>query len=215
MPIDIPLPGLDRLIAVCQRHSLPVQLYHPLPSAPPQDELLFGEPFDPQLATVHHRFGGAELGRLALLRFGSEWNNLIPWNKSLREDDAIQFHSSLIFARETGFAFYYATVPRLANSQGIQPVVYIQAMEAPTSVPVASSVDRFFDTYSRYFELMVVDPEYIHHRIPEVSFPWSVPHLISRDELLMDQVRAGHFDFLAKDDPSALEWLQQLREHTT
>ncbi|HVG60769.1 MAG TPA: hypothetical protein VNA24_19585 [Hyalangium sp.] len=47
---------------------------------------------------------------------------------------------------------------------------------------MSSSVDRFFDTYSRYLEVMVVDLEYLYSQVPEITFPWGVPHLIARDE---------------------------------
>lgn len=205
-----PLSGLDRLISVCQQHALPLKLASPMASAPKQGEDTFGEPFDPQLAIVYQFLGGAELGPISIYRPDSEWNGLIPWNAELREYNSILFQASHVFARETGFALYFATVPRLAEAQGPQPVIYIQAMEFPSAVPVASSVDHFFDTYSRYLELMVTDPEYIDSRNPTVVFPWSVKELIAHDERLMAQVRAGRFDFLTHEDENAHRWVQQL-----
>jgi hypothetical protein len=207
------LPGLDRLVAVCERHSLLLKLNPPLPSAPRLGESVLGEPLDDQLATVYQRFGGAELGPLSLYRPGLDWLDLIPWNEQLRQRDIVHFRSSLIFGEEAGFPIYLATVPKLADAQGLQPVIYIEAVDTLTCVPVASSVDRFFDTYSRYLELMVVDPEYLYDKNPDVIFPWSVQRLIARDEPLMEQVRAGRFDFLTQDDAEAHQWVQQL--HTT
>lgn len=128
----------------------------------------------------------------------------------LRQDGFTPFLASLIFAKETGFSFFFATVPRLAGSQGLQPIVYIEFMDSLTTAPVASSVDRFFDSYSRYLELMVVDPGYIYSKVSEVSFPWGVPQLIARDEPLLEQVRAGRFDFLTEDDESGRRWTQRL-----
>ncbi|WP_224241329.1 hypothetical protein [Hyalangium gracile] len=180
-------------------------------NAPKAGDAVLGEPFDPQLAAVYHRFGAADFGPLSLYGPGSESLDLIPWNERLRELDAVQFRSSLIFGRKTGFSLYFATVPRLATPEGLQPVVYIEAVDALTCVPVASSVDRFFDTYSRYLELMVVDPEYIASRLPESVFPWSVPHLIAHDEPLVAQVRAGAFDFLTPDEDLPHPWVQKLR----
>jgi hypothetical protein len=205
------LPGLERLIAICQQYSLPCKLSPPLASAPKQGESVFGEPLDPQLAGVYRRLGEAEFGPLSIFRPDFEWNGLIPWNAALRKYDSVHFRSSLVFAKKTGFALYLATVPRLADEQGLQPVVYIEAMDMLSAVPVASSVDRFFDTYSRYLELMVVDPEYLDSGVPEASFPWGVPQLIASDKPLMEQIRAGRFDFLTDDDRDALDWLQKLR----
>jgi hypothetical protein len=131
---------------------------------------------------------------------------------SLREHGFTQFLTSLIFAKETGFSFFFATVPKLADVQGLQPVIYIEFMDSLTTAPVASSVDRFFEAYSRYLELMVVDPEYLHSGVSEVSFPWGVPHLIARDEPLLELVRAGRFDFLTEEDEAGRKWMQRLLE---
>jgi hypothetical protein len=57
---------------------------------------------------------------------------------------------------------------------------------------------------------MVVDPEYLYSQVSEVSFPWGVPQLIARDEPLMEQVRAGRFDFLTQSDAEAHKWVQKL-----
>jgi hypothetical protein len=184
-------------------------------TAPKPGESILDEPVDPQLAAVYERAGGGKLGPLSLYSPGTEWDHLIPWNMRLRERglDTIHFRSSLVFGEETGFALYFATVPRLADAQGLQPVIYLQAMDFPSAAPVASSVDRFFDTYSRYLELMVVDPGYVHNRVPEILFPWDVQQIITRDEPLMALARAGRFDFLTQDDAEARQWVQQL--HTT
>jgi hypothetical protein len=179
-------------------------------TAPKPGESIFGESVDPHLAMIYERAGGGELGPFFLYPPGSEWNHLIPWNKRLRESGAPQFCSSLIFGEKAGFALYFATVPQLADAQGRQPVIYIEAMEFLSAVPVASSVDFFFDSYSRYVELMVVDPEYLYSGVPDVTFPWTVQQLIARDETLRELVRAGRFDFLTQDDEEAYQWVQQL-----
>jgi len=212
MPTHTVLPGLDRLISVCQRNSLPLKLPAPLPEAPKEGDLLFGEPLDPQLAAVYRRFGAAEFGPFALYRPGREWMDLIPWNTRLKEHGLVYYSASLIFAQEAGFSLYFGTVPRLADSQGLQPVVYIVAQDADQyAIPLAASVDRFFDLCSRYLELMVASPEYRGNWNPAVTFPWDMIHQIVRDENLIAQVRAGRFDFLANEYEGALRWLQQLR----
>jgi hypothetical protein len=210
MPTSTSLPGLDRLIAICQQHALPCELYPPLALASELKEFISGEPLDPQLAGMYQRIGGAELGPFSIYRPDLEWDGLAPENMKLRQYGFTPFLASLIFASETGFSYFLATVPRLADSQGLQPVVYIEFMGSLATFPVASSVDRFFDTYSRYLELMVVDPEYIYSRNPEVTFPWGVPQLIARDEPLLEQLRAGRFDFLTEDDESGRRWIQRL-----
>jgi len=164
---------------------------------------------DPQLLAIYQRMGGAELGPLSIAKPDLEWDGLIPWNMKLRRHDLTPFLASLSFAVETGFSYYFATVPRLADSRGVQPVVHVDGYEAH-AVPVASSVDRFFDTYSRYLELMVVDPGYIYSRVAEISFPWGVSQLIARDETLMESIRAGRFDFLTDEDAEGHQWTQRL-----
>lgn len=178
---------------------------------PQQDERVFGEPLDPQLAAVYQRLGAGEFGLFSLLGPHSEEDGLIPQNQWLKERDQVQFRSSLVFGWKPGFAYYYGTVPSLADTAGLQPVIFIDAMEELFAIPIASSVDRFFDLYSRYLELVAVDPEYIESGMTFVNFPWSVEHLVTQDEPLIKQMRAGHFDFLSGNYRDALEWLQALR----
>jgi hypothetical protein len=191
-----------------------LKLSPPRDSAPKQGELVFGEPFDPQLAATYQRLGAAEFGPLTLYGMGPEREGLVPRNEWLRSHDSAQFRSSHVFGWETGFAYYYGTVPRLADAHGLQPVIYIDDYEAKYAVPVASSVDQFFDLYSHYLELMAADPEYLHTGITRINFPWSMAQTVARDESLMRQVLAGRFDFLTNNEPDAQEWIQQLRtEH--
>jgi hypothetical protein len=211
MPVSSNLPGLDRLIAVCQQHSLPLELSSPLASAPKPGELVFGEPLDPQLAATYQRLGFAELGPLTLFGPDSGERGLIPDNEELRKYDWEPARSMLVFGRETGFAYYHGTVPRLANSQGLQPVVHIDCHETIYVFPVASSVDRFFYLYSRYLEQLISDPGYGQSDAMLPTFPWDMTQLITRDEPLMEQVLAGRFDFLADKRRDALDWLHELR----
>jgi hypothetical protein len=172
---------------------------------------VLGEPFDPQLAAAYLRLGSAELGPLTLFGPHSGEGGLIPKNEWLRQYDFVHTRSSLVFGKETGFAYYHGVVPRLANSQGIQPVVFISEYEDKYAAPVASSVDRFFYLYSRYLELLVADPGYGQPYANTINFPWGMTQLIVRDEPLMEQVFAGRFDFLADNYRDGVEWLQQLR----
>ncbi len=210
MEIHAPLPGFQRLMAVCQRHTLPLRVSPALASAPKEGERIFGEPLDPQLAAVYQQIGEAQFGPFALYRPGDEWMDLIPWNTRLKEQGVVHYDASLIFAQETGFPIYLGTVPRLADPQGFQPVVYIHGSVSQYAIPLASRVDRFFDLCSSYLELMAVDPEYLESGNPSVVFPWDMLPQIVQDEALVAQVREGRFDFLANDQPDALGWLQRL-----
>lgn len=211
MPVSSNLPGLDRLIAVCQQHSLPLELSPPLASVPQPGELVFGEPFDPQLAATYQRLGFAEFGPLTLFGPDSGEKGLIPDNEELRKYEWEPARSMLIFGKETGFAYYHGTVPRLANSQGLQPVVHIDLHEGLDVFPIASSVDRFFYLYSCYLELLVADPGYGQPYAEVINFPWGMTQLITRDEPFMEQVLADRFDFLADQYRDGVEWLQRLR----
>ena len=57
---------------------------------------------------------------------------------------------------------------------------------------------------------MVVDFEYIETRVPLITFPWDMVDLISRDEPLLAQVRAGRFNFLTNDEEGARKWLREI-----
>jgi hypothetical protein len=206
------LPGLNRLIEICQRHSLRLKRSPPVTSAPQQGEVLLGAPLDPQLAAVYRRLSAAEFGELALYEPTPDEGGLIPENTWLRQRGQIQYSSALVFGWEPGFSFYYGTVPQLADATGIQPVIYIEAMDVLFAVPIASSVDRFFDLYSRYLELMVQDPSYLSSGLPHVQFPWHVRTYVAQDFPLIHQVRAGRFDFLSNNYRGALKWLQELRD---
>jgi hypothetical protein len=205
------LPGFDRLKAVCQRRSLSMELSPPLASTPHRTDTLFGEPLDPQLAALYERLGGATLGSLVLYKPGDGFEDLVPWNQRLRGYDPAHYSSCLLFGQESGFAFYYGTVPKLADAQGRQPVVYLEAMDVQFAIPVASCVDRFFDLYASYLELAAKPPDFAETGIPSVHFPWDVQHLIVQDAPLIEQVRAGRFDFLSNNYRDALKWLQALR----
>jgi hypothetical protein len=173
--------------------------------------MIFGELLDSQLATVYQRLGTGEFSLFSLLGPHSEEDGLVPQNQWLKERDHVQFRSALVFGWKPGFAYYYGTVPTLADPAGLQPVIFIDAMEELFAIPIASSVDRFFHLYSRYLELMVVDPDYVDTGIPDVQFPWDMAPLVVQDEPLIERVRAGQFDFLTGNYQGALEWLQRLR----
>jgi hypothetical protein len=74
-------------------------------------------------------------------------------------------------------------------------------------MPVASNVDRFFDSYSRYLEAVVADPRYLETGEKELYFPWDATEILARDERLVELMRAGRFDALMKNgDDSTRRW---------
>jgi hypothetical protein len=150
-------------------------------------------------------------------------------NKEWRQQWPAPFKDLLVFAKEPALAYYFATVPSLADDQGIQPVVWVDTYEDLCAIPIASSVDRFFDTYSRalerWVELIREDAEskardeakfgppppdslsaLLDEQTPVLNFPWEALDLIARDEPLVELLRAGRFDFLMESCPDALSW---------
>jgi hypothetical protein len=209
MPAVPQLPNLNRLIATCRQHGLPMELSPPLDTAPKAGEQIFGQPFDPMLAALYQRTGGAELGTFSLFRPDRDpEEGLFPKNESFKRDGEEPFRSVHLFAKETGFSYYLGTVPDLADAQGLQPVVYIAFYPVEVyGVPIASNLDRFFDTYSRYLELMVVDEDYLDSGTPGVTFPWGIPDLVAQDSPLVALIRAGRFVPLMNDYRGAREWV--------
>jgi hypothetical protein len=205
------LLGLDRLIATCHRLDLPLELPPPVPNSPKAGDHLFEQPFDPLLAAVFQRAGEATLGTFTLLPPHREHHGLLATNEEFKRDGEEPFRSTLLFAKEDGFLYYYGTVSTMVDSEGLQPVVRASYYSSDMSaVPIASNVDRFFDTYSRYLELMVVDPGYIDTGVTELQFPWGVPKLIAADTALMVLVREGRFSHLMEHDEGAQEWVAEL-----
>jgi hypothetical protein len=211
MPDNTSLPGFERLVATCRQHALKLELSPPLSSAPQAGARLLDQPIDPLLATLYKTVGGATLGPLALVRPNMEWDGLLPWNTALRKDGTEPFRSTLVFGKETGFSNYFGTVPSLANAEGLQPIVYASAYPgAHAAVPVASNLERFFELYSRFLELMVVDAEYVKTGMAELLFPWSVPQLVAQDAPLMELLQDGRFSHLFQHEEGARDWVDEV-----
>ena len=96
-------------------------------------------------------------------------------------------------------------MPSLADGWGRQPVVEVDTYEYETRViPIASNVDRFFDSYSRYLEALVED---LATRREDLLFPWHATEILARDERLVELMRAGRFDSLMKNvDDATRRW---------
>src|SRR5690242_17813766 len=149
------LPGLERLLDVCQRLNLGLKTSPPAREPLKAGSLLEGVPFDPMLASVYARLGHAAFAtkmlRWVLTRSDDPVHRLEEENKWWRENWWGELGEPVIVFG--GDVYTYATVPGLADEQGRQPVVLVDTYEfEPQVMPVASNVDRFFDTYARYLE---------------------------------------------------------------
>ncbi len=203
---DIPLPGLERLQQVCRRLGLFTRLEPPRQVPPRAGERVAGLPLDPMLAAVYSRLGGALFARdLYLLRVEDEANELEEVNEQARTDWLPDLQV-ILFGGKAALAYYYATVPALADAHGFQPVVRINAYEMPGVLPVASNVDLFFDTWARYLERLVATPGYEEDGFSSLVFPWDVPDLVATDARLVRLMREARFAELTGEDEDARKW---------
>ena len=204
------LPGLERLLEACHRLSLGLETSPPAREPLKAGSLLEGLPFDPMLASVYARMGhavfAANLMGFALIQFDDQEHALEKQNKWWRENWWEELGTPvLVFGGEV---YTYATVPGLADDQGRQPVVEVNTYEdEPKVMPVASNVDRFFDSYSRYLEAVVADSRYQASGEAALTFPWDATETLARDERLVELMRAGRFDSLMKNvDDETRHW---------
>ncbi|HYO72149.1 MAG TPA: hypothetical protein VEU33_39360 [Archangium sp.] len=204
------LPGLERLLDVCRRLGLGVETSPPVREPLRAEDWLEGVSFDPVLSNVYARLGHAVfaggLMALALYQSNEEARDLERINKRWREKWWKELGEPVIVFG--GHVYDYATVPGLADEMGRQPVVEINTYEPDFHVmPLASNVDRFFDSYSRYLEALVADPHYQKTGEKDLFFPWHATEILARDERLVELMRAGRFDSLMKNgDDSTRRW---------
>lgn len=217
MNADIPLPGLDRLMEVYRKHGLPLKILPPGRTPPSAGELVAGHPFDPVLAAVYRRLGGADFGFLDdfngeffLNPVNDQLNGIVLDTEGFRRPEE-PWHSSVIFGGIPGLAYYYAVVPELADEQGRQPVIYIDAYMDRYVLPIASNVDRFFDALSHYIDMLVVDQGYLFDGMRGIHFPISVPELIARDQRLVEMIATGRFDFIMNLGDEFQDWLARVK----
>ncbi|HYO59008.1 hypothetical protein [Archangium sp.] len=195
------LPGLDRLLDLCQRLNLGLETSPPAREPLRTGSLLEGVPFDPVLAGVYARLGHAAFAtkvlRWVLTRSDDQVHRLEEDNKWWRENWWKELGEPVIVFG--GDVYSYATVPGLADEQGRQPVVMVDTYEfEPQVMPVASDVDRFFDTYARYLEAKTSDPSYQVSGEVDTGFPFDAIEILARDERLVESMRAGRFDSLMR-----------------
>jgi hypothetical protein len=207
------------LMDVCQRLTLGLKTSPPAREPLKAGSLLEGVPFDPVLASVYARLGHAAFATgamgWALIRSDDQVHRLEERNKRWREEwwEALG-EPVIVFG---GDVYTYATVPGLADGWGRQPVVEVNTYEyGPKVVPIASNVDRFFDSYSRYLEGLVVDPRYQGSSETALLFPWAATGILARDERLVELMRAGRFDSLMKNvDDETRRWAAKVMTNAT
>ncbi|WNG33495.1 hypothetical protein F0U61_07595 [Archangium violaceum] len=193
-------------------------------------------PFDPVLAEFYarsRRMAFGELEGFFLYRVDNV-SDLARENEEVHWGWPEVFRTSLIvFAGEPALLYCFATVPGLADADGVQPVVKIDPYEDVVAIPVASSVDRFFDAYShaleRRMELIRQEAEFnarfeaefgpsapdslrtlVSKDTPGTHFPWSVTDLMARDASLVELLRAGRFDFLMGGSEDIHQWVEKV-----
>jgi hypothetical protein len=138
-----------------------------------------------------------------LTRFDEQVHRLEETNNWWRDKYWERLGEPVIaFGGEIAMAYTYATVPHLADDWGRQPVVYVDTYEyEPDIIPIASNVDRFFDSYSRYLEVLVANPG------RDLIFPWHATDILAHDERLVELMRTGQFDSLMKNvDDETRRW---------
>jgi len=200
MPPALELPGLERLMEVCQRLGLRLTTSPPRSSPFKAGTRIAGLPLDPMLAAVYSRLGYAafatDVAGIVLYHSNDEEQELEEDNERWLEDYRQQLAlPTLIFAGEPAMAYRYATVPSLANEQGHQPVVRVDVYEDPYAHPIASDVNHFFRIYSYYLETLMQLPD-AREEAGLLTFPWEVPEIIGRDSRLVEMLQAGRFDSL-------------------
>ncbi len=193
------LPGLERLLEVCGRLGLRVVTQPPGLHPPEPFTRIAGTSLDPLLASFYSRVGrgmfATDVDGLVIFDMNDEVNALEEQNRAMRESwQKALFSSFFVFGGEPFLAHYYATVPELADEQGRQPVVWVDTYEQGYALPVASNVDRLFDTYSRYLEELVAHEDFKADGAAALRFQWRMPHLLARDERLVQRLREGRFD---------------------
>jgi len=194
---NLPLPGLDRLLAACEKYPVRAESRKPWAGAPIAGTSILGRPLDPMLAAFYKRLGGLHLYLdLFVEPCDEQVNGLIRANEEAQSYWPEPFRSLLIFGCNDASSYTYATVPSLADAQGFQPVVKVDPYEEIYALPIASNVDRFFDTYARYLELVYGDPDFSDDCGTWPVFPWEVPEIISTDRALMSMLVDGRFDSL-------------------
>ncbi len=204
------LPGFERLFATCRRYQPPLELPPAAGVGPGAGELFLGQPLDSMLAAVYGRVGRSRLGGFSLHAPGEGEYGLRWMNELLREDGRGPFLESVVFGQLPSLAYHFAVVPRLADREGLQPVIFIDDNIEKQVLPIASNVDRFFETYALALEDFASVTDEQHRDWSDMDYPPPSPDLAAQDRALVELLEAGRFDGLVSTDPESQGWIQQV-----
>jgi hypothetical protein len=206
---ELEIKGLQRLVEVCQKNSLQVDCPAPEELLISPGDVFLGQSFDPLLAALYAQTDGAMLGDLQIYPLKEPENTVLRINRSKRRFGEEPYLSTLLFGQIPMLAYYLATVPPLADSKGVQPVVFIDGYEAGRVLPVASNVDVFLSLFSVYLERAVAAPDFSLERRVALHFPASVLDVVARDLSLVTALSSGGYDRLCHADESR-EWISKV-----
>ena len=195
------------LAGKARESGLAVQLAQPLVGLPDVHNLL-GVPMDPQLAALYRATNGFGLREFYVLPIlgGRDWD-LDDRNASAREtlDYIPLLHDVLMWARDNTYLTDVTSIPALADEQGRQPVVLLDAVEAPFITPLASTLNRALE--------LIVEDRILAARDGEMRevFPTVMAEAVAQDTRLMQLIDAGAFHDLGGGVDLDEEWLERLR----
>jgi hypothetical protein len=122
--------------------GLPVELAEPLDDVP---DTMLGVALDPQLIALYRITNGLEILDFSIspILDGSNWD-FEDRNRDTRSTlDYLPFlHDVLLWGVVNRQLLDVTSIPSLADDHGRQPVVLLDAVEAPYIMPLASSFDR-------------------------------------------------------------------------
>lgn len=204
------LPGLKRMIDVLKAHGVGADLNPPEPSAPQAGELVSGGPLDRVLAEIYSQFDGGTLGELVLYGVAPSHGKVVAMNRDiLKNNIEPRFEKVFRFAKKFLLSYYLATVPSLADSNGVQPVVFVTDYVDKGIEPIASDADRALGLYALFIGNVLERTGDILG-VAGIRFPYDFVDVIVQDTKLIQMIEAGRFDFLVSGDPDSRAWADKL-----
>lgn len=199
MTSALQLPGLDHLTSTLARYNEMLNLSPPDPDAPKAGDLVANLALDPILAAIYSKCDGGRLGNLRIFDHASLAElNESTWNV---EDERVK--RLFCYGRISGFMYDFATVPSLADAEGIQPVVYYIDYDDLPILPIASNVDQAFQLFALYCEKLHAAGGSLTEDPPgdRLHFPDCMTREMARDRPFVHMLEKGRFDSLLRPSP--------------